>query len=283
MTGYREENKLIMDKNAPIGVFDSGVGGLTVAREIMRQIPNERIVYFGDTARVPYGSKSKDNIIKFSRQIIRFLQTENVKAIVIACNTASALALDEMQQEFDLPILGVVKPGAKVAVETTVNKRIGLIGTEANIRSGVYTRYIKSLDDEAKVFEKACPLFVPLVEEGWLHDDITLQVASRYLEELKEKDIDTLIMGCTHYPLIRSTIRKVMGDKVNLVNPAYETAIELKNLLERDNIANKCDVDSPSSMYRFYVSDAEEKFKLFANSILPFDITMTKQINIENY
>lgn len=283
MTGYREENKLIMDKNAPIGVFDSGVGGLTVAREIMRQIPNERIVYFGDTARVPYGSKSKDNIIKFSRQIIRFLQTENVKAIVIACNTASSLALDEMQQEFDLPILGVVKPGAKVAVETTANKRIGLIGTEANIRSGVYTRYIKSLDDEAKVFEKACPLFVPLVEEGWLHDDITLQVASRYLEELKEKDIDTLIMGCTHYPLIRSTIRKVMGDKVNLVNPAYETAIELKNLLERDNLANKCDVDSPSSMYRFYVSDAEEKFKLFANSILPFDITMTKQINIENY
>lgn len=283
MTGYREENKLIMDKNAPIGVFDSGVGGLTVAREIMRQIPNERIVYFGDTARVPYGSKSKDNIIKFSRQIIRFLQTENVKAIVIACNTASALALDEMQQEFDLPILGVVKPGAKVAVETTANKRIGLIGTEANIRSGVYTRYIKSLDDEAKVFEKACPLFVPLVDEGWLHDDITLQVASRYLEELKEKDIDTLIMGCTHYPLIRSTIRKVMGDKVNLVNPAYETAIELKNLLERDNLANKCDVDSPSSMYRFYVSDAEEKFKLFANSILPFDITMTKQINIENY
>lgn len=283
MTGYREENKLIMDKNAPIGVFDSGVGGLTVAREIMRQIPNECIVYFGDTARVPYGSKSKDNIIKFSRQIIRFLQTENVKAIVIACNTASALALDEMQQEFDLPILGVVKPGAKVAVETTANKRIGLIGTEANIRSGVYTRYIKSLDDEAKVFEKACPLFVPLVEEGWLHDDITLQVASRYLEELKEKDIDTLIMGCTHYPLIRSTIRKVMGDKVNLVNPAYETAIELKNLLERDNLANKCDVDSPSSMYRFYVSDAEEKFKLFANSILPFDITMTKQINIENY
>lgn len=283
MTGYREENKLIMDKNASIGVFDSGVGGLTVAREIMRQIPNERIVYFGDTARVPYGSKSKDNIIKFSRQIIRFLQTENVKAIVIACNTASALALDEMQQEFELPILGVVKPGAKVAVETTANKRIGLIGTEANIRSGVYTRYIKSLDDEAKVFEKACPLFVPLVEEGWLHDDITLQVASRYLEELKEKDIDTLIMGCTHYPLIRSTIRKVMGDKVNLVNPAYETAIELKNLLERDNLANKCDVDSPSSMYRFYVSDAEEKFKLFANSILPFDITMTKQINIENY
>lgn len=278
-----EEIKIVMDKNAPIGVFDSGVGGLTVAREIMRQIPNERIVYFGDTARLPYGSKSKDNIIKYSRQIIRFLQTENVKAIVVACNTASALALDEMQQEFDLPIIGVVKPGAKVAAETTKNKRIGLIGTDSNIRSGVYTKYIKSLRPDVCVFEKACPLFVPLVEEGWLHDSITEQVAERYLSELKEKEIDTLIMGCTHYPLIRSTLGKIMGDNVNLVNPAYETAIELKSLLNRDNLANRCVIDSPSSMYRFYVSDAEEKFKEFANSILPFDITMTKQINIEQY
>ncbi len=278
-----EEIKIVMDKNAPIGVFDSGVGGLTVAREIMRQIPNERIVYFGDTARLPYGSKSKDNIIKYSRQIIRFLQTENVKAIVVACNTASALALDEMQQEFDLPIIGVVKPGAKVAAETTKNKRIGLIGTDSNIRSGVYTKHIKSLRPDVCVFEKACPLFVPLVEEGWLHDSITEQVAERYLSELKEKQIDTLIMGCTHYPLIRSTLGKIMGDNVNLVNPAYETAIELKNLLNRDNLANRCVIDSPSSMYRFYVSDAEEKFKEFANSILPFDITMTEQINIEQY
>ena len=278
-----EEIKIVMDKNAPIGVFDSGVGGLTVAREIMRQIPNERIVYFGDTARLPYGSKSKDNIIKYSRQIIRFLQTENVKAIVVACNTASALALDEMQQEFDLPIIGVVKPGAKVAAETTKNKRIGLIGTDSNIRSGVYTKHIKSLRPDVCVFEKACPLFVPLVEEGWLHDSITEQVAERYLSELKEKQIDTLIMGCTHYPLIRSTLGKIMGDNVNLVNPAYETAIELKSLLNRDNLANRCVIDSPSSMYRFYVSDAEEKFKEFANSILPFDITMTEQINIEQY
>ena len=278
-----EEIKIVMDKNAPIGVFESGVGGLTAAREIMRQIPNERIMYFGDTARLPYGSKSKDNIIKYSRQIIRFLQTENVKAIVVACNTASALALDEMQQEFDLPIIGVVKPGAKVAAETTKNKRIGLIGTDSNIRSGVYTKHIKSLRPDVCVFEKACPLFVPLVEEGWLHDSITEQVAQRYLSELKEKQIDTLIMGCTHYPLIRSTLGKIMGDNVNLVNPAYETAIELKSLLNRDNLANRCVIDSPSSMYRFYVSDAEEKFKEFANSILPFDITMTEQINIEQY
>ena len=272
-----------MDTNAPIGVFDSGVGGLTVAREIMRQIPNERIVYFGDTARVPYGSKSKDIVTKYSRQIIRFLLTENVKAIVIACNTASAFALDTMQKEFDIPIIGVIKPGAKVAANTTVNGRIGLIGTEGTIHSGMYAQFIKSINPDVEVIGKPCPLFVPLVEEGMLHDTITDQVAERYLSTLKDKDIDTLIMGCTHYPLLRSTIRRVMGDSVNLVNPAYETAIELKRLLEDKNLANVCDVDSPSSMYRFYVSDAAEKFKAFANSILPFDITMTKQINIEQY
>ena len=248
-----------MDKNAPIGVFDSGVGGLTVAREIMRQIPNERIVYFGDTARVPYGSKSKDNIIKFSRQIIRFLQTENVKAIVIACNTASALALDEMQQEFDLPILGVVKPGAKVAVETTANKRIGLIGTEANIRSGVYTRYIESLDDEAKVFEKACPLFVPLVEEGWLHDDITLQVASRYLEELKEKDIDTLIMGCTHYPLIREVIQKHLPG-VFVYDGGFGTAKQTKRRLAERGLLS--DRESGGKVEIFNSRNTEEILEL---------------------
>lgn len=272
-----------MGRQAPIGVFDSGVGGLTVAREIMRQIPNERIVYFGDTARVPYGSKSKDTIIKYSRQIIRFLLTENVKAIVIACNTASAFAIDTMQEEFDLPIVGVVKPGAKVAAATTKNGKIGLIGTEGTIHSGVYAEFIKSFKPDAQVIGKPCPLFVPLVEEGMLHDTITDQVAQRYLETLKDKDIDTLIMGCTHYPLLRSTIHKVMGEQVNLVNPAYETAIELKKVLERENLANICEVDSPSSMYRFYVSDAADKFKAFANSILPFDITMTKQINIEQY
>ena len=272
-----------MDTNPPIGVFDSGVGGLTVAREIMRQIPNERIVYFGDTARVPYGSKSKDIITKYSRQIIRFLLTENVKAIVIACNTASAFALDTMQKEFDIPIIGVLKPGAKVAAKTTVNGRIGLIGTEGTIHSGMYAQFIKSIKPDVEVIGKPCPLFVPLVEEGMLHDTITDQVAERYLSTLKDKNIDTLIMGCTHYPLLRSTIRRVMGESVNLVNPAYETAIELKKLLENKNLANVCDVDSPSSMYRFYVSDAAEKFKAFANSILPFDITMTKQINIEQY
>ncbi len=272
-----------MDTTAPIGVFDSGVGGLTVAREIMRQVPNERIVYFGDTARVPYGSKSKDTIIKYSRQIIRFLQTEKVKAIVIACNTATALALNEMQKEFDIPIIGVVQPGVVAATQTTKNGRIGLIGTESTIHSGMYPKLIEEIMPQAQVIGKACPLFCPLVEEGMINDTITTQVAERYLSELKKQQIDTLIMGCTHYPLLQDTIAQVMGEGITLVNPAYETALELKQLLERENLANVCEIDSPSSMYRFYVSDTAEKFKKIASFILPFDITMTQQIAIEQF
>lgn len=269
--------------NAPIGVFDSGVGGLTVAREIMRQMPNERIVYFGDTARVPYGSKSKETIIRYSRQIIRFLRTKNVKAIVIACNTASAYALDTVEAELDIPIIGVVKPGAKVAAETTSNNKIGVIGTEGTISSGIYSDFLHIRNKDINVLGKACPLFVPLVEEGWAKDSVTKEVAKRYLEELKESGIDSLILGCTHYPLLRSTIRNVMGEKVTLVNPAYETAIELKELLEQNNLINSQKQPSDGSGYAFYVSDLADKFKQFANSILPYDIETTKLINIEEF
>ena len=221
----------LINNNAPIGVFDSGVGGLTVAREITRQLPNESIVYFGDTARVPYGSKSKNTIIRYSRQIVHFLRTKDVKAIVVACNTASAFALDTIEKELDIPVIGVVKPGAIAAIETTKNKRIGIIGTEGTIKSKLYTEYIRSIDPEIIVIGKACPLFCPLVEEGMLHDEVTDEIARRYLDELKEQNIDSLILGCTHYPLLRSTIGKIMGPDVNLVNPAYETAISLGELL----------------------------------------------------
>ena len=268
---------------APVGVFDSGVGGLTVAREIMRQLPNEKIVYFGDTARVPYGSKSKETILRYSRQIIRFLKTKGVKAIVVACNTASALALEEIRDEIDMPIIGVVKPGAKVAVEKTVNKRVGVIATEATISSGLYTDYIKAQDADVTVYSKACPLFVPLVEEGWLKDSVTEEVARRYLEELKEQNIDTLVLGCTHYPLLRNMIGKLMGDEVTLVNPAYETAVSLGELLEEKGLTAGNENRYASEMYDFYVSDAAEKFKKFANSILPFRIENISQINIEEY
>ena len=271
-----------IDRDAPVGVFDSGVGGLTVAREIMRNLPSEKIVYFGDTARVPYGSKSKETVIRYSRQIIRFLQEQQVKAIVVACNTASAFALDTVRDEFDIPIIGVIESGAKVAAARTRNKRVGIIGTVGTVGSGIHAQYLKKLDPGITVFGKACPLFVPLVEEGWLHDPVTVEVASRYLKELQDKDVDTLILGCTHYPLIRSTIHQVMGEEVCLVNPAYETALELGKLLEEQGLSST-GTEQKEFPYRFYVSDLADEFKEFANSILPYDVEMTKKIDIEKY
>lgn len=271
------------NKKAPVGVFDSGVGGLTVAREIMRQIPNEKVVYFGDTARVPYGSKSKETVTRYARQIVRFLQAQEVKAIVVACNTASAYALDEIERETDIPMIGVVKPGAKVAAEATLNGKIGVIGTEGTIGSSIYSRYIKEINPQASVLGKACPLFVPLVEEGLLQDPVTDEIAKRYLTELIDIGIDTLILGCTHYPLIRSTIGRIMGESVKLVNPAYETARELKELLAAEDMLSDEEAKLGDNRYRFYVSDGAEKFKRFANSIIKYGILSAKTIHIEEY
>ena len=276
------EKSMKIDRNAPVGVFDSGVGGLTVAREIMRNLPSEKIVYFGDTARVPYGSKSKETVIRYSRQIIRFLLEQQVKAIVVACNTASAFALDAVKDELDIPIIGVIEAGARVAAAETRNKRVGVIGTVGTVGSGIHEAYLKKLDPKIQVVGKACPMFVPLVEEGWLHDPVTVEVASRYLKELQEKEIDTLILGCTHYPLLRSTIREIMGEKVRLVNPAYETALELGNLLKEKNLLST-GTQQEEFPYRFYVSDLANEFKNFANSILPYDVEMTQKIDIEKY
>lgn len=269
--------------NSPIGVFDSGVGGLTVAREIMRQLPNERIVYFGDTARVPYGNKSRETVTKFSKQIVRFLETQQIKAIVVACNTASAYALEELEKEVDLPMIGVVKPGVRAALEATKNKKIGVVATEATIHSGIYSRYIEKDDRDVKVLGKACPLFVPLVEEGLWEDPVTDEIAHRYLSELIDSDIDTLILGCTHYPMLRSTVAKIMGEGVTLVNPAYETARELKLLLAEKGLESEHRPGLGTELYRFYVSDGAEKFKQFANSILNYGILSAKVVNIEEY
>lgn len=268
-----------MSNSASIGVFDSGVGGLTVAREIMRQSPDETIVYFGDTARVPYGSKSKETVTTYSRQIVKFLMTKNVKAIVVACNTASAFALEIIKKEIDIPIIGVVKPGAKIAAHTTKNGRIGIIGTEGTINSGIYTEFLSRTNPNVKVFGKACPLFVPLVEEGLLDDPVTVDIAKRYIGELQNYDIDTLVLGCTHYPLIRHTIQKIVGENVVLVNPAYEAARALIEVLK------KYDMETPQKMgeHTFYVSDGAEKFRRFANTILPCDVVETKDIQIEQY
>ena len=270
------------EENLPIGVFDSGVGGLTVAREIMRNLPSEKIVYFGDTARVPYGSKSKETVTRYSRQIIRFLMEQKVKAIVIACNTASAFALETVRHEFPLPVIGVIRAGAEVAACETRNKKVGVIGTEGTIGSGIHEEFLHSLDPEIQVFGKACPLFCPLVEEGWTHDPLTREIAARYLKDLQDRGIDTLILGCTHYPLLRSTIGEIMGEAVRLVNPAYETALELKRLLTKEDLLSQ-ETKQEEFPYRFYVSDLAEKFKQFANSILPYDVEMTQKIDIEKY
>ena len=287
---------------APIGVFDSGLGGLTVVREIMRNLPEERVVYFGDTARVPYGNKSKNTVLRYARQIVHFLRAQEVKAIVVACNTASALALDEIEQEIDLPILGVVRPGVHMALEATKNRRVGVIATESTIRSGLYQRLLAEADAEIRVFGKACPLLVPLVEEGWRKDPVTETVARRYLEELLEKDIDTLIMGCTHYPLLRKMLQEIVGEEVTLINPAYETALALDRMLREKGLrakgvaagnvpgavagaAGEADAAVPveEGKYRFYASDTVEKFNTFANLILPYDIETTELVQIEEY
>ncbi len=272
-----------MDPGAPIGVFDSGVGGLTVAREIMRQMPNEKIIYFGDTARVPYGNKSKDTVTRFSKQIVRFLNTFDVKTIVVACNTASAYALEELEAETDIPMIGVVKPGAKAACEVTKNGKIGVIATEATISSRIYNQYITQLNKDVTIYGKACPLFVPLIEEGLWEDPVTDEIAKRYLTELIDLDIDTLILGCTHYPLIRSTLGRIIGKDVNLVNPAYETAVELKELLQEKGLLNDRHPALGENQYQFYVSDTAEKFKVFANSIIKYGILSAKTVNIEQY
>lgn len=266
--------------DAPIGVFDSGVGGLTVVREIMRQLPSEDVIYFGDTARVPYGSKSKQTVLKYSKQIVRFLMTKKVKAIVVACNTASALALEDMRTDMEVPVVGVVRPGAKMAAEKSKTKSVGIIATEGTVKSGIYTEYIRQIDSDVTVIGKACPLFVPLVEEGLIEDRITDDMVDRYLSELKAYNVDVLVLGCTHYPLLANPIQRYMGENVTLVNPAYETAKELKNILRENELV--CSKDKPP-VYDFYVSDGVDKFKSFANSVLPIHVDGVNIIDIESY
>ncbi len=273
-----------MDCSLPVGVFDSGVGGLTVVKEIMGRLPGEHILYFGDTARVPYGSKSKETVTEYSRQIMRFLLSQGVKVVVVACNTASALAIDSMRREFDVPILDVVNPGAQAAAGATKNGSIGVIGTEGTIRSGMYSKFLYRLNPDLNVYSKACPLFVPLVEEGWIYDSVTKEVARRYLEEFQGKGVDTIVLGCTHYPLLRNllkdVVREVLGEGVTLVNPAVETARDLKKLLsEKELLSGGQELPE----HTFYVSDGAEKFRSFANSILPCSMIETKDVAIKTF
>lgn len=257
-------------KKQPIGVFDSGVGGLTVFKEIRRRFPREDIIYFGDTARVPYGPKSKNTVIEYSIQNARFLMQQNVKLIVIACNTSSAVALEILQDNFSVPILSVIEPGAQSAAEVTRNGRIGVIGTEGTVRSQAYTKAIKALDAKLEIYSKACPLFVPLAEEGWADHPITHNIVKEYLSEFEKHHIDTLVLGCTHYPILKKAIQDVVGDKVQLVDSSIAILQDIEDNLEiTENDADGQDF--------FFVSDNEDKFKSIAENILNItDFSLSK-------
>lgn len=247
-----------------IGVFDSGVGGLTVVRELIRQLPNEDIVYFGDTARVPYGIKSKETVIRFSIENILFLLKQDVKLICVACNTVSSLALPVIKNHFRVPIIGVITPGVREAVYATQNKRIGVIGTSGTIKSRAYENQIKQLDPKVKITAVACPLFVPFAEEGWLKGDVVLDVARTYLLPLKKAKVDTVILGCTHYPLLKEVIKKVMGPDVALIDSAKQVAIEVKKILAAEGLLNK----SGRAKHKFYVSDNPQWFQSLASRFI---------------
>jgi glutamate racemase len=242
--------------DAPIGVFDSGIGGLTVVRELIRRLPHERMIYFGDTARVPYGPKSPETVRRYSREITTWLLEQGVKAVVVACNTATAHALPALRAEFPVPVVGVAEPGAQAAVRTTRSGRVGVIGTAGTVTSGAYDRAIHALRADAVVTSCACPLFVPLVEEGWLDTKATRLIAREYLESLHDARVDTVVLGCTHYPLLKPVIGEVLGKSVVLVDPAEQTAAETARILEEKRLI----AERGNGEHRFVASDAPEQF-----------------------
>lgn len=263
--------------SSPIGVFDSGIGGLTVVRELMRQLPDERIIYFGDTARVPYGPKSPDTVRRYAREIATWLQHQGVKSIVVACNTATAHALETLTEEFSFPILGVVEPGARAAVRASHGRSIGVIGTAGTIGSGAYERAIRKLAPQARIAARACPLFVPLVEEGWLDRDATRLIADEYLGPLRREEVDTLVLGCTHYPLLKSLIGDVMGRDVQLIDSAQETAAETARVLEREGLRANGGLTGP---HRFVASDAPEQFLRMGQRFLGTTIDCVETVTL---
>jgi glutamate racemase len=241
---------------APIGVFDSGLGGLTVAHAIMHQLPAESLIYFGDTARVPYGPKSPDTVRRYSREISAFLLEQGVKAIVVACNTATAHALPTLRDELEVPVIGVVEPGARAAVRATRTGHIGVIGTAGTIRSEAYVRAIRAENPDVRVTALACPLFVPIVEEGWTNHEATHLIAEEYLAPFLKDPIDTLVLGCTHYPLLKSVIGEVIGRSVRLIDSAEETALDARRMLA----ANALTAVDGEGTYRFIASDDPQQF-----------------------
>jgi len=261
-----------------IGIFDSGVGGLTVLREIMQALPQEDTLYFGDTARVPYGTKSPETVTRYAGEIASFLVKRDIKLLVVACNTASAVALPTLKRQLSIPVVGVIEPGARRAVEVTRSGRIGVIGTAGTIRSSAYTRAIKRLKPDAEVLTRACPLFVPLAEEGWIDNQVARLTAQIYLQELKEAAVDTLVLGCTHYPLLKPMIADVMGPGVTLVDSAEETARTVAAIL-----ADKGLLRPPTERgnHNYYVSDIPAGFVRVGNRFLGGKLGDVFQVSLD--
>lgn len=266
--------------DTPIGIFDSGVGGLTVAREIFQSLPYENIIYLGDTARLPYGSKSARAVTRFSLANTKFLLSKRIKILVVACNTASALSLSIIRREFPLPVIGVIVPGVEKAAKKTKNGCIGVIGTEATISSGAYQQELKLRSKSFKVMPQACPLFVPLVEEGWHNEQVTIEIVKQYLEPLKQGNVDTLILGCTHYPILKNIFSRVMGKEVMLIDSAEEVAKKVVSVLEENNMMKKkCE----KGYRHYFVSDLYKKFIKVGEFFLGERLRNVKEVNLDAY
>ena len=255
----------MIDRESPIGIFDSGVGGLTVFRALEQRLPNESLIYLGDTARIPYGTRSPQTVIRYALEDAAFIQSKEVKAIVIACNTASACAADALRQQCTVPVRSVIGPGARRAVEMTRNRRIGIIATEGTIESGAYEKTILSIGTDVEIHSRGCPLFVPLAEEGWANHPVTRQVAEEYLDELRDRCIDTLVLGCTHYPILRGMIQDVMGENVLLIDSGEALAEEVAIMLEENQMTRE---DPEPRTEQFYVTDSARRFRRVAEMFL---------------
>jgi glutamate racemase len=262
-----------VNAKSPIGVFDSGLGGLTVFKVLARRMPEESLIYFGDTAHVPYGSKSPGAIARFSSEVAKFLEGRGIKLLVVACNTSSAWALPAIRKAVKVPVVGVIEPGARGALRVSRGGRIGVIGTEATVKSGAYTKAIKGIKKSARTASAACPLFVPLVEEGWWSGEVVEAVARRYLAPLRRARVDTVILGCTHYPYLKPVLARALGPRVRLIDSAEETASETEKIL---NVRNLRAPRGRRGRREFYASDAPERFKRLARRMLGAGVKTVK-------
>jgi glutamate racemase len=268
------------NRERPIGIFDSGVGGLTVVKQVLNELPNENIIYFGDTARVPYGTKSRETITHFAMQDVRFLLSFDVKMIIVACNSVSSNSIDILKRKFEVPVIGVIEAGAEAACYYSKQKKIGIIGTDATVESNAYERHIREKCRAELIYSRSCPLFVPLAEEGFTEGEIPEKIANKYLEHFKDIEVDTLVLGCTHYPLLAGIIQKIMGNNVKLIDPGIEVSKKVRNILNINDMYN-------DSVYKgevkYYLSDIPRRFEKVAENFLGGPISSVIKIVIDDF